>query len=224
MTAMSVDAGRHGPFQGRLDPESIAAYAAATGDRTRSVMTGQAVPAVFPVIPVRTAQLAANEDLPVRTVRAGTQVVVHIRQLDADGRIAVLGSPPTDHRFPESACDNRIGSATHHIDHQIARRYAEVSGDWAAHHFDIAAARTSGFEFVFTHGLCTMAICAHRVLGLIGVDDPGRVARVAVRSTSPTPLGADLSIDAYGIDERSFAFEATSRSVKTVSHGRSELR
>jgi len=277
MTKMSVDVRRHGPFPGRLEPERIAAYAAATGDRTRSVLTGQAVPAVFPVTLVFEAQLAANEGLPaaawqqvhggvhgehdivlhralipgesldtwsrisaVRGVRAGTQVVVHIQQLDADGRIAVdqwwtevllglhkmadLGTPPTDHRFPDSARDNCIGSATHHVDAQSAHHYAEVSGDWSAHHFDIEAARASGFEFPFTHGLCTMAICGHRVLGIVGVDDPGRVARVAVRFASPTPLGADLSIDAYGIDERSFAFEATSRGVKTVSHGRLELR
>jgi len=77
---------------------------------------------------------------------------------------------------------------------------------------------------VFAHGLCTMAICTHRVLELVGVDDPGRVARVAVRFASPTPLGAELIVDAYGIDERRFAFEASARGVTTISHGRLELR
>jgi acyl dehydratase len=268
---------RHGPFPDRLDRDRIAAYAAATGDETASVLAGETVPAVFPVILAFGAQEAANGDLPeaawrqayggvhgehdivlhrpliphesletwsqisaVRTVPAGAQVVLHIQQSAADGQIIVeqwwttvllglrrmadMGSSPEDHRFPDSARQNPIGSAVHHIDDQLAHRYAEVSGDWSAHHFDIAAARASGFDFLFTHGLCTMAICAHRVLGIVGVDDPGRVARVAVRFASPTPLGDDLVVDAYGINERSFAFEATSRGVKTVSHGRLELR
>ncbi|BBY05598.1 MaoC/PaaZ C-terminal domain-containing protein [Mycobacterium noviomagense] len=176
----------------------------------------------------------------VRTVRAGTQGVLHIEQLDALGELAVeqwwttvllglhsmadVGSTPRDHRFPDSARHNLIGSVTQHIDEQVAHRYAEVSGDWSAHHFDIDAARASGFDFLFTHGLCTMAICAHRVLALVGVDDPGRVRRVAVRFASPTPLGADLTVNAYGIDGRSFAFEASCAGVKTITHGRLELR
>jgi acyl dehydratase len=176
----------------------------------------------------------------VRTVPAGARVVLHIQQADADGTVAVeqwwttvllglhtmndMGSSPRDHRFPDSARLSPVGSAVHHIDEQLAHRYADVSGDWSPHHFDIAAARASGFDFLFTHGLCTMAICAHRVLGIVGVDDPGRVARVAVRFASPTPLGDDLAVDAYRIGVRSFAFEATCRGVKTISHGRLELR
>jgi acyl dehydratase len=176
----------------------------------------------------------------VRAVRAGTQVVLHIEQFDADGVLAVeqwwttvllglhdmtdFGSAPTDHRFPDSARAHPIGSAVHHIDAEIAHRYAEVSGDWSAHHFDIAAAQASGFDFVFAHGLCTMAICAHRVLGLVGITDPSQISRVAVRFASPTPLGADLIVDAYAISAESFAFEATSGGVKTITHGRLELR
>jgi acyl dehydratase len=277
MTKMSVDVRRHGPFPGRLERRLVAAYAAATGDKTDSVLAGEAVPAVLPVILAFGAQEAANQDLPeaawrqayggvhgehdillhrplipdesletwsqisaVRSVRAGTQVVLHIQQSDAHGRIVVeqwwttlllglhtmadMGLPPEDHRFPDSASQDPRGSAVHHIDQQLAHRYADVSGDWSAHHFDIAAARASGFDFLFTHGLCTMAICTHRVLAIVGVGDPGRVKRVAVRFAKPTPLGDDLTVDVYGFDERSFAFEATSRGVKTISNGRLELR
>ena len=138
--------------------------------------------------------------------------------------IPEFGSPPTDHRFPDSARENPVGSAVHHIDGDVAQRYAEVSGDWAAHHFDIDAARASGSDFVFAHGLYTMAVCAHHVLGLVGVDDPGRVSRVAVRFSSPTRLGADLTVSAYALSGRSFAFEAACEGVTTISHGRLELR
>jgi acyl dehydratase len=184
MSEMTLMRARHGPFPGRLGTDEIAAYAAATANRTVAVPDGRAVPAVFPVLLVFTPQEAARAD-----VRA-----------------------------------NRLGSITHHIDEQLAHRYAELSGDWSAHDFDIEVARAAGFDFVFAHGLCTMAICTHRVLGLLGVGDPGRVARVAVRFASPTPLGTELTINAYGIDDRRFAFDASAGGVTTISHGRLELR
>ena len=176
----------------------------------------------------------------VRTARAGSQIVMAFEQFDAEGRLAVeqwwtmvllglrdmadLGEMPSAHRFPDDARDHPIGSVRHHIDDQVAHRYAEVSGDWAAHHFDIDVARAAGFDFVFTHGLCTMAICTHRVLQIAGIDDPGRVARVAVRFASPTPMGADLAVTAYEIDTHAYAFEATAGGATTITHGRLELR
>ncbi len=176
----------------------------------------------------------------VRTVRAGTQVVLHVEQFDADGRIAVehgwttvllgchgmadVGLPPADHTFPEWARSQPIGSLTHHLDHRVAHRYAEVSGDWSAHHFEVSAARASGVDFLFAHGLCTMAICAHRVLRLVGAADPGQVARVAVRFAAPMPLGADLTVAAYRMSDNEFAFEASCDGVTTIRHGRLELR
>ena len=277
MSETTVVAARHGPFPGLLDPETIARYAAATGDPTASVLAGLAMPAVFPVILVFTPHEAARGDLPesvwqrvrggvhgahdivlhrplvlgeplqtwsqisaVRTTRAGTRVVTRCEQVDADGAIAVeqwwtmvllglhgvadLGSTPADHRFPDDARTRPIGSVTHHIEADVAHRYAEVSGDWSAHHFDIEVARAAGFDFVFAHGLCTMAICTHRVLGLLGVDDPGLVRRVAVRFTSPTPLDCDLTVNAYVINQHSYAFEAVANGTTTITHGRLELR
>ena len=274
---MTVNPGRHGPYPGRLDPDGISAYAAATGDDTASVAAGLAVPATFPAILVFSAVETARADVPaeawervrggvhgehdivlhrpldpgeslttwsqisgMRTSRAGTRVAVHLEQIDADGRLAVeqwwtmvllgldglpdLGSLPAPHRFPDTARANPLGSTTHHVDAQSAHRYAEVSGDWSEHHFDIEVARAAGFDFVFAHGLATMAICTHRLLDLLGVDDPGRVSRVAVRFASPTPLDCDLTVNAYGIDQYSFAFEAATNGVTTITHGRLELR
>jgi acyl dehydratase len=175
----------------------------------------------------------------VRTSRAGTQVVVHFEQVGSDGRIAVeqwwtmillgldgvadLGAMPAEHRFPESALANPRGTALQHVAEDTARRYAEVSGDWSAHHFDIDAARSAGFDFLFAHGLCTMAMCTHRVLDVIGVGDPGRVRRVAVRFASPTRLGGDLTVRAYGAGEGVIAFDAACSDATVVTHGRLEL-
>lgn len=268
---------RHGPFAGHLARDAIAAYAAATGDRTATVLTGRAVPAIFPVILVFAPQEAARADVPeavwenvrggvhgehdiilhrplvpgerldtsswisaVRTSRAGTHVVVQFEQVGQDGVVAVeqwwtmvllglrgvadLGATPADHRFPDHARANPLGSIGRHIDGDVAVRYAEVSGDWSAHHFDIEAARAAGFDFVFTHGLCTMAFATHLLLGLLGVDDPGKVARVAVRFASPTPMESELTLNAFGITDHSFAFEATANGAATLTHGRLELR
>jgi acyl dehydratase len=277
MSEMAVASVQHGPFDGCLDRDRIAAYAYATGDRTSAVLSGLAVPAVFPVLLVFTPNEAARADLPdaayqgarggvhgehdivlhrplvpgerlqtwsqisaVRTTRAGTQVVMQFEQMDRDGFVVVeqwwtmmllglrgmadLGMTPAEHRFPDEARAHPLGTVSQRIDGDITRRYAELSGDWAAHHFDIEVARAAGFDFVFTHGLCTMAICAHRVLGLLGVDDPGRVRRVAVRFAAPTPLDCDLTVNAFGITEHSFAFEATADGTTTITHGRLELR
>jgi acyl dehydratase len=184
----------------------------------------------------------------VRTSRAGTQLVVKLEQVGADGAVAVeqwwtmvllglhgvadLGTPPADHRFPDDARANPLGSVRRHIDADVATRYAEVSGDWSAHHFDIEAARAAGFDFVFTHGLCTMAIATHLLLGLLDIDDPGKVCRVAVRFASPTPLDSELTVNAFGITDHSFAFEAAAvpkgstaaGGATTITHGRLELR
>ena len=277
MSELTVAPARHGPFPGTLAPDAIAAYAAATSDKTAAVLDGRAVPAVFPVILVFEAQEAARADLPadawerarggvhgehdivvhrplvpgerldtsswisaVRTSRAGTQIVVQFEQVDADGAVAVeqwwtmvllglhgvvdLGTMPTDHRFPDDARSRPLGSARQHIDTDVARRYAEVSGDWAAHHFELEVARAAGFDFVFTHGLCTMAITTHLLLGLLDIADPAALRRVAVRFASPTPLDADLTVNAFGITENSFAFEAVANGAKTITHGRLELR
>jgi acyl dehydratase len=176
----------------------------------------------------------------VRTTRAGTKVVLHIEQFDSGGTLVVeqwwttvllglhgvtdIGSMPADHRIPDEARTHPLGARIQHIDTQIGHRYAEVSGDWSAHHFDIEAARRTGFDFLFTHGLCTMAICTHHVLALAGVDHPGRVRRAAVRFAAPTPLGADLTVGAFGIDDRSIGFEASCDGTNVITHGRLELR
>ena len=277
MSETTVTPVRHGPFAGSVDPETIARYAAATGDQTTSVLNGLAVPAVFPVILVFAPNEAARADLPdtayqgarggvhgehdivlhrplapgeplqtwsrfsaVPTTTAGTQVVMQFDQVDRDGVVVVeqwwtmmllglrgmadLGVPPAEHRFPDAARAHPLGSVSQHIDADITRRYAELSGDWAAHHFDIEVARPAGFDFVFTHGLCTMAICSHLLLGLLGIDDPGRVRRVAVRFASPTPLDCPLTLKAFAISDHSFAFEAEANGATTISHGRLELR
>jgi acyl dehydratase len=110
------------------------------------------------------------------------------------------------------------------IDEGMARRYAEASGDWSAHHFDVEAARRSGFDRPFLHGLCTMALCAQGVVEQVTGGDPDRVRRVAVRFASPVPLGETLRVRLYDIGPGCYGFEAECAGATVITHGRAELR
>lgn len=267
---------RHGPYPATVTSDQLTAYAGATADDTSAVLSGTAVPVLFPIVLAFSAGDDARADLPdsiwervrggvhgehdvvvhrplrpgeeivtwttisaIRTVAPGTQVVVHFAHHDSGGALAVeqwwtmillgldgvddLGDMPAPHRFPETALGCPLGSARQHVAPDTARRYAEVSGDWSAHHFDIEAARAEGFGYLFNHGLATMAMCLHRVLRIIGVDDPGRVRRAAVRFSTPTPLGGDLDVNAYDAGD-AVVFDATSGGENVITHGRLELR
>lgn len=134
------------------------------------------------------------------------------------------GEPPPDHAFPADARRRPVGTCSVEVDHDMARRYAEVSGDWSDHHFSVEGARRSGFERPFVHGLCTMALCAQGVVGMVADGDPSRVSRVAVRFASPTFLGEELAVHVYDAGPLGFAFEAESDNATVVSNGRVELR
>jgi hypothetical protein len=91
---LAVDrAPRHGPFPGRLDAQRISAYAAAAGEVTAEawaqarggVHGEQDVVRHRPLLPG--AALDTFSQLSsIRTTRAGTQVVLHIEQRDAQAR------------------------------------------------------------------------------------------------------------------------------------------
>lgn len=165
-------------------------------------------------------------------------VVLRYTALDGDGALVAeqwwttvylgttcdaVGTPAPDHRFPEAARGHPIGTYTADVDDGMAQRYAEVSGDWSDHHFDVDAARRSGFDRPFLHGLCTMALCAQGVVELVADGDPARVRRVAVRFAAPTFLGERLDVRLYDAGPLGVAFEAHSAGATVVTHGRAEL-
>ena len=78
-------------------------------------------------------------------------------------------------------------------DMDMVRRYAEISGDFSDHHFDVEAARRSGFAGPFLHGLCTMALCARAVVGthVSRRPVPAAALRRAVRLAGLPPSGPD---------------------------------
>jgi acyl dehydratase len=134
------------------------------------------------------------------------------------------GKPTPEHAFPEDSRERLLGTWDIDVDEEMARRYAEVSGDWTAHHFDVEASRRSGFERTFLHGLCTIGLCAQGVAQLVADGDPERIRRIAVRFATPTFLGEQLHVRVYDAGALGLAFEADSLGAGVITHGRAELR
>jgi acyl dehydratase len=139
-------------------------------------------------------------------------------------RCAETGAAAPRHAFPEEARARPLGAHAVEVDGGMARRYAEVSGDWSPHHFDPEAARRSGADRPFLHGLCTMALCAQAVTHLAGGDDPDRIGRIAVRFAAPVPLGTSLVVAVFDAGPGAVAFEAAVGGTPVVTNGWVELR
>ncbi len=133
------------------------------------------------------------------------------------------GSAAPAHAFPEEARHRVLGSWAADVDDGMARRYAEVSGDWSAHHFDETAARRSGSGRTFLHGLCTLALCAQGVVDVVVGGDADALGRVAVRFARPMPLGGRLDLQFFDAGTHEVAFEARCDGRTIVSNGRASV-
>ncbi len=278
MTLPGVVLGRRlGPFPGRLDPDLIRRYAAATNDPSPGTHAGTSVPAVALVTQIWDAQQAAFAELvPDQVVgsmtggvhgehdvvlhrpvvpgerlqtwaeghgsrRAGRHVLVTLRYstfddhdtlvaeqrwttvlLNAAGEAA--GEDLPDHAFPQHAREAPAGDYVVNVDGDLPRRYAEVSGDWSGHHFNVQDARRSGFDRPFLHGLCTMALCAQGIVALVAGGEPERIRRIAVRFASPVFVGENVEMSLYEAGTRTYAFEADSAGAAVVRNGLAEIR
>lgn len=126
------------------------------------------------------------------------------------------GDAAPDHRFPDAVRERPLGTSTVDVPVDLAQQYAEISDDWSPHHFEVAAAKASGADRPFLHGLCTLALCAGAIAG-------GReVRRIAARFASTMPLGEPLAVATFR-DADAVAFEATAGSTAVITHGRAEL-
>jgi acyl dehydratase len=186
-----------------------------------------------PLVPGETLE-TFSEPYAVRTTRTGARVVLHMEQFGVDGALAVehwwtiffpgcdeladVGPEPPDHTFPEAAREHPVASVTQRVD---------ADADWSAHHFELESARRAGVDYVFAHGLCTMAMCTQAAVGMVAGGDPSRVRRVAVRFASPTRLDAELTVEVFDASATEgaglYAFEATCADTAVIKHGRIEL-
>ena len=133
------------------------------------------------------------------------------------------GPAPPDYSFSSSEGVTPVAEDVVRIDEVMARRYAQVSGDYNDHHFSAEAARRSGYEAPFLHGLCTMALCARAATGTVANGDPRRIRRIAVRFVAPAFLGHDLRVQIYQRADGNFALEAGCGGTVVIKNGLVQL-
>ena len=134
------------------------------------------------------------------------------------------GPAPPDHAVGDLGGAHPVAEEVVRIDLDLARRYGQVSGDFSEHHFDVEAARRSGYEGPFLHGLCTMALCARAVVRTVCEGNPTRLKRLAVRFASPAFLDRDLAVRIYDLDGDRYGLEAMCGEDAVVRNGLAELR
>jgi len=129
-----------------------------------------------------------------------------------------------DHSFPDLDRTHPLAEERVRIDEAMVERYAKVTGDYSDHHFDVEAAKRSGMEDVFLHGLCTMALCARAAVRTVAHGDPNQIERFALRFAQPAYLNRELDVRLYGVDETTFALDALCSDAPVVRNGVVVLR
>ena len=174
----------------------------------------------------------------VRPLRHNARIVLRHETVDAGGDLVaeqlwttVLIGATCDASGPELPAHSfergdRVPAAQRqvHIDAQMARDYAAVSGDHSAHHFEAEAAQRSGYEEPFLHGMCTLGVCTEAAVDALAGGDPAQIGRVAVRFASPVFFERELTVSFYDVGGAAFAFEARCDGARVISNGRVELR
>jgi acyl dehydratase len=169
----------------------------------------------------------------------GTTLVTRTETRDEDGELVNEQYVSTFFRGVEAlesvgerAPDHRLdahGEPAAEITYPVAEdqtfRYAEASGDHFAIHLDDEFARSVGLPGRIVHGLCTMAFTGRAVLEAAGVEDPRRIARLAVRFSAPLFPGDTVTTRIWELGAGAYGFEAVSgQGATVVKDGRAELR
>jgi acyl dehydratase len=180
----------------------------------------------------------------IRPGKSGTRYTIKVRSTTASGGEPVLdqyvtmfirgmadgergGPDKPDHTFPRESRSAPVGEHSVHVDDDQTFRYRDASGDMMPIHVDDAFAKSVGLPGIIAHGLCTMAMSSQAVVKLGADGDPSRVRRLAVRFAGNVFPGDDVITSVYdaGTDDgrHVYAFEATSRGDRVITHGRAEV-
>jgi acyl dehydratase len=169
----------------------------------------------------------------------GTSLVILAETRTVDGELVTeqyvtefFRGVETPESVGERAPDHRLDAGgepdaeiTYAVAYDQTVRYAEASGDHFAIHLDDEFARSVGLPGRIVHGLCTMAFTGRAVLESAGVDDPGRISRLAVRFSAPLFPGDTVTTRIWDLGDGAYGFEAVSGAGDTVvKDGHAQLR
>ena len=167
--------------------------------------------------------------LVVRTPE-GMPLVTHLWSTIYPGGSTTItgGEALPDHRFPESARANLLGSETLFIPEDHGEAYFEASGDGAPHSRSLEAAQAEGHPGMILQGMGSLGIVTAAVARLAAEGDSRRITRLAVRFSAPVLLGHDFTVSIYEVGHTNdglleIAFEATQGERLCLSHGRATV-
>ena len=183
------------------------------------------------------------EPYSIRVVKSGTRYTIKVVSTTTDGQPVLEqyvtmfirgmtdgesgGPDKPDHTFPRESRSAPLGEHSVHVDDDQTFRYRDASGDTMPIHVDDAFAKSVGLPGIIAHGLCTMAMTSQAVVKLGADGDPSRVRRLAVRFAGNVFPGDDVITTVYDAGaadgRRIYAFEATSRGDRVITHGRAEV-
>ncbi|MFI5507900.1 MaoC/PaaZ C-terminal domain-containing protein [Mycobacterium sp. NPDC051804] len=160
-------------------------------------------------------------------------VEVTTRGSDADGELFVAvgqtmvlgGGGFGGDRGPASA-EEPTGPSEVTITDEVRPEQAAIyrlSGDRNPLHIDPAAAKKSGFDDVFLHGLCTFGFSARALINGIGGGDPAALQSISCRFAKPVMLDAPLRTEIWRCGTK-FQFRTSQGSVVALSAGTATLR
>ena len=124
------------------------------------------------------------------TTWTGTLLLqVELQGEETDLQGTTDGLPSTD-----AVSDVVLSSATVAVAPTLGHVYSECARIWNPIHTDPAVAAQVGLPSVILHGTASMGLAVSKILALVGVDDPGRVDRIAGRFGAMVPMPAVLTV------------------------------
>jgi acyl dehydratase len=141
------------------------------------------------IVTIQTRTEAAGE------LRNEQYMTLFFRGVESDDEAGELA--PARRTAGDSPLDRHT---TVDVDADQTYRYADASTDRTPIHLVPEVAREVGLPGIIVHGLCTMAMSSAALARADGIDEVERVARVAVRFSSPVAPGQQLRVRYAGVN------------------------